>query len=86
MPRSAPAEFARDADRHLPESTLSIYDLKSYGATVALRDLSLSVRRGEAHALVDENGAGKSIVVKIEHRNGGHGQRLGQWRMSVVRV
>jgi ribose transport system ATP-binding protein len=66
MPGSAPAEFARDADRRLPESTLSIYDLtKCYGATVALRDLSLSVRRGEVHALVGENGAGKSTVVKI---------------------
>ena len=38
---------------------------KAYGAVVALRDASLSVRRGEIHALMGANGAGKSTFVKI---------------------
>jgi ribose transport system ATP-binding protein len=66
MPRSVSAELARDAGRPLADSSLAIYELtKCYGATVALRNLSLNVRRGEVHALVGENGAGKSTVVKI---------------------
>ncbi len=38
---------------------------KTYGAVVALRDASLSVRPGEVHALMGANGAGKSTLVKI---------------------
>src|SRR4029078_8811056 len=38
---------------------------KAYGAVVALRDASLSVRPGEVHALMGANGAGKSTLVKI---------------------
>ncbi len=38
---------------------------KAYGAVVALRDASLSVRPGEVHALMGANGAGKSTFVKI---------------------
>lgn len=35
-----------------------------YGVT-ALDDVSLSIKRGEVHALVGENGAGKSTIMKI---------------------
>lgn len=38
---------------------------KRYGPTVALSDVSLTVRPGESHALVGRNGAGKSTLVSI---------------------
>src|SRR5262245_7305588 len=38
---------------------------KTYGAVVALKSASLSVRPGEVHALMGANGAGKSTLVKI---------------------
>jgi ABC-type sugar transport system ATPase subunit len=38
---------------------------KSFGGIVAVEDLSLEVDRGEIVALVGDNGAGKSTIVKI---------------------
>ncbi|CAB3765659.1 sugar ABC transporter ATP-binding protein [Paraburkholderia solisilvae] len=38
---------------------------KRFGATVALNDASFRVRRGAVHALLGENGAGKSTTVKL---------------------
>ncbi len=39
--------------------------VKNYGAVTALKNASLSVKRGEVHALMGANGAGKSTLVKI---------------------
>ena len=38
---------------------------KTYGATRALDDVSFELGRGEVHALLGENGAGKSTMMKV---------------------
>ncbi|MFN8451537.1 MAG: sugar ABC transporter ATP-binding protein [Anaerolineae bacterium] len=49
-----------------PADILSIQKLsKSFPGTRALDSASLTLRRGEIHALLGENGAGKSTLIKI---------------------
>jgi ABC-2 type transport system ATP-binding protein len=54
---------------------------KSYGDTVAVRDVSFEVQRGEVFALLGPNGAGKTTTVEIlegfRERSGGRVQTLG---------
>ena len=48
------------------EAALEVYGLsKTFGATRALLPLDLQVGRGEVHALVGENGSGKSTFIKL---------------------
>jgi ABC-2 type transport system ATP-binding protein len=54
---------------------------KSYGDTVAVRDVSFEVNKGEVFALLGPNGAGKTTTVEIlegfRPRSGGRVQTLG---------
>ena len=46
------------------DAILSIENVsKSYGPVHALRNVSLTIRRGTIHGLLGENGAGKSTLV-----------------------
>lgn len=38
---------------------------KTYPGVKALDDVSLSIKKGEVHAIVGENGAGKSTFIKV---------------------
>jgi ribose transport system ATP-binding protein len=53
---------------------------KSFGATQALRSVSLEVGAGEVHALIGENGAGKSTLLKI--LSGAHGSDAGAMELE----
>jgi simple sugar transport system ATP-binding protein len=49
-----------------PDDVLRVEHIaKSFGPTTALRDVNLHLRKGEVLALLGDNGAGKSTMVKI---------------------
>ncbi|MGB9602357.1 MAG: sugar ABC transporter ATP-binding protein [Limisphaerales bacterium] len=56
--------LSENSSGQLPELLMENIS-KRFGATVALEDVSLSVKGGEVLALVGENGAGKSTLMKI---------------------
>ena len=53
---------------------------KAFGATQALRGVSLEIAPGEVHALIGENGAGKSTLMKI--LSGAHTADAGTMELS----
>src|ERR1700723_814073 len=63
---------------------------KSFGRTVALDDLDLTVRTGEVHAFLGPNGAGKTTTIRILlgllHKDGGDVSLLGgdPWRDATT--
>jgi ribose transport system ATP-binding protein len=57
---------------------------KSFGGVEALRDVSFTLRAGEIHGLVGENGAGKSTMMKIIA--GVHTDFAGTYRIGGTEV
>jgi ribose transport system ATP-binding protein len=55
---------------------------KSFGATRALKRVSLEIAPGEVHALIGENGAGKSTLMKV--LSGAHRADAGTMQLSGV--
>jgi len=50
----------------MPDIILKVNNIsKNFGSVVALNKVSFTLRRGEIHALMGENGAGKSTFIKI---------------------
>jgi ribose transport system ATP-binding protein len=48
------------------ETLLEVKNMfKSFGPTIALKDVNLTIKRGQIHGLVGENGSGKSTVTSI---------------------
>src|SRR5580698_10796178 len=60
MPPNAPAGQSSVAEAVSVERIS-----KAYGATRAVDDVSFSIRAGSVHALLGENGAGKSTIVRL---------------------
>ncbi len=56
---------------------------KRFGATHALRGVSLELRAGEALALVGENGAGKSTLMKV--LSGAHSPDAGSMELAALK-
>src|SRR6188508_2781066 len=53
---------------------------KFFGTVIALKDVTLRLRRGEVHCLLGDNGAGKSTLIKI--LAGVHQPSVGTYRVD----
>ncbi|MFJ8273371.1 sugar ABC transporter ATP-binding protein [Streptomyces sp. NPDC094154] len=88
-PEAAVAAPHPDADGAAPPTVLEAVGVgKRFAGVVALDDVSLTLRRGEIHALVGENGAGKSTLIKVltgVHRPDSGELRLGGRPVSFAR-
>ena len=50
----------------MPNELMGLHNVsKTFGGVAALRDVSLSVRRGEIHCIAGQNGSGKSTLIKV---------------------
>jgi ABC-type sugar transport system ATPase subunit len=58
-------DTTRHTDASSPAALQARGLFKRYGATQALRDVSISLRRGEVTALAGGNGAGKSTLIRV---------------------
>ena len=66
-----------------PGLILEMRDIsKSFPGVKALADVSLSVRRGDVHAICGENGAGKSTLMKVLSGLHPHGSYEGEIRFN----
>ncbi|MGW5126736.1 sugar ABC transporter ATP-binding protein [Streptomyces sp. NPDC004069] len=80
-PEAAVAAPHPDADGAAPPAVLEAVGVgKRFAGVVALDDVSLTLRRGEIHALVGENGAGKSTLIKV--LTGVHRPDTGELRLD----
>ena len=71
------------ADASAPVTAVRLTGVsKNFGGVKALQDVSLEVLAGEIHALLGENGAGKSTILKI--LNGVHEPSAGTIEVNGV--
>jgi len=62
---TAAAETAPEIARSAAEVLAIDHLVKRFPGTVAVDDVSFAIERGAIHALVGENGAGKSTIIKV---------------------
>ncbi|MEL6297166.1 MAG: ATP-binding cassette domain-containing protein [Pseudomonadota bacterium] len=69
----------------MSDAIIELVDIeKTFGPVIALSSVSLSVRAGECHCLLGDNGAGKSTFIKI--MSGVHQPTRGEIRMEGNKV
>jgi len=64
VPRSSSRKIGGDVVQGAPALVMNAVT-KAFGDILALDDVSLAVRWGEVHALLGENGAGKSTIMNV---------------------
>src|SRR6476620_665789 len=63
----------------MSDTILQMQDItKTFPGVTALKDVNLTVRRGEIHAICGENGAGKSTLMKVLSGVYPHGSYTGE--------